>query len=70
LIEWGISPGDIWEMTVPEYLLIIINKLEIMEEVEREQSGIVEFDDLSELDAALSKLDKQLAEGVPDNAHP
>ncbi|GFM27170.1 hypothetical protein [Novosphingobium sp. PY1] len=57
-------------MTVPEYLLIIINKLEIMEEVEREQSGIVEFDDLSELDAALSKLDKQLAEGVPDNAHP
>lgn len=70
MIEWGIPPGDIWEMTVPEYLLIIINKLEIMEEAEREQSGIIEFDDLSELDAALSKLDKQLAEGVPDNAHP
>ena len=53
-------------MTFPEYLLIFINKLEMADEIEKEREGIVEFDSLDELDAALSKLDSDLAKGSPN----
>ena len=53
-------------MTLPEYLLIVLHKLEMMEEMEKEREGIVEFDSLDELDAALSKLDSDLAKGPPN----
>lgn len=52
-------------MTLPEYLLIVISKMEIMEQMERDREDVIEYDSLEELDAALSKLDRELEKGQP-----
>jgi hypothetical protein len=52
-------------MTLPEYLLIVISKLEIMEQMERDRDDVIEYDNLEDLDAALSKLDRDLEKGQP-----
>lgn len=39
--------------------------MEIMEQMERDREDVIEYDSLEELDAALSKLDRELEKGQP-----
>lgn len=49
-------------MTVAEYLLIVLNKTEMLEAEENERLGIVDYgDDLAALDAALGRAEADAA---------
>lgn len=64
MIELGIAPNEIWDMTIAEYLLIVLHKSEIMEAEENERLGITDFgDDLAALDAALGRAEEDAAKG-------
>lgn len=58
-------------MTVAEYLLIVLNKSEMMEAEENERLGIVDCgDDLGAIEAGLRREEAALAKAAKKTAHP